>query len=633
MGCDEYHAGAVTGPLTVFISPSYINVTVGYPVSFTAFIEGRTDLSIWDFGDGALEINEPYTAHSWTAPGDYLVSLWAFSDSYPGGTNATVTIHVGTGLHYVAANSATSSPPFLSWATAATNIQDAINAATEVGTVVVLVTNGTYARITAYSPLTVRSVNGAQFTTIDGGRSNRCASLSSDASLSGFTLTNGASGYGAGASGGTLSNCVLSGNSAYNGGGAGGCTLINCSLTGNTANTNTASVNYGFGGGASDCTLQNCTLAGNAALEGGGAYHGTLTNCMLGGNLAYDGGGGANYCALNNCTLTQNSALRGGGAIGGTLNNCTLTGNSVTSEGGGAMVSTLNNCTLNGNSATNGGGAVGGTLNNCTLTGNSATNSGGGAYGCTLNNCTLIGNSASNSGGGVYYCTLNNCITYFNTAPVRANYTDNFLMNYCCTTPLPPFGGGNISNVPLFVDTNGWADLRLQSNSPCINAGNNSYLTNSYFTNYFDLDGSPRIKGGNVDMGAYEYQSPVSRISYAWLQQYGLPINASTDTADPDGDGLNNWQEWVSGTDPTNALSALRMMAPVRAATAPSGVTLTWQSVAGVNYFLERSTNLAAPVFVPLATNLFGQPGTTSYTDYSAIGPGPWFYRVGVSGQ
>jgi hypothetical protein len=53
--------------------------------------------------------------------------------------------------------------------------------------------------------------------------------------------------------------------------------------------------------------------------------------------------------------------------------------------------------------------------------------------------------------------------------------------------------------------------------------------------------------------------------------------------------------------------------------------------VAGVNYFLECSTNLSpAPLFTPLATGITGQPGTTSYTDTAATNAGPYFYRVGI---
>ena len=61
------------------------------------------------------------------------------------------------------------------------------------------------------------------------------------------------------------------------------------------------------------------------------------------------------------------------------------------------------------------------------------------------------------------------------------------------------------------------------------------------------------------------------------------------------------------------------------------GITITWQSMPGINYFLERSTNLCVkPAFSLLQTNIVGQPGTTSYTDTNAVGPGPFFYRVGV---
>jgi hypothetical protein len=66
----------------------------------------------------------------------------------------------------------------------------------------------------------------------------------------------------------------------------------------------------------------------------------------------------------------------------------------------------------------------------------------------------------------------------------------------------------------------------------------------------------------------------------------------------------------------------------------PSGtnVTVSWQSVAGVNYFVERSTNLsAAPPFEPLAAGIPGQSSSTSYTDTNSVGLAPLFYRVGVA--
>ena len=171
-------------------------------------------------------------------------------------------------------------------------------------------------------------------------------------------------------------------------------------------------------------------------------------------------------------------------------------------------------------------------------------------------------------------------------------------MNYCCTMP-DPGGFGNITNAPLFVDAAS-GNLHLQPNSPCINAG-----LNAYAAGLTDPEGNPRIAGGTVDIGAYEFQRPAWVIPIAWLQQYGLATDGSADALDPDGYGLNNWQEWRCDTNPTNALSVLRLLAPVCDGT---NVTVSWESVTGVSYFLERSMDLAAsPPFTLLATNLAGQ--------------------------
>jgi len=264
-----------------------------------------------------------------------------------------------------------------------------------------------------------------------------------------------------------------------------------------------------------------------------------------------------------------------------------------------------------------GGAASFSILQNCILTGNSVSGAGGGTAYSDLINCTMTGNSAGFA-GGAYSCYLRNCIAYYNSEP---NHFADYYVRYSCTTPMAD-GPGNITNAPLVVDQVA-GNLRLQSNSPCINSGLNAYGPSGP-----DRDGNPRILGGTVDIGAYEFQSPASVISYAWLQQYGLPADGSADYSDSDSDRMNNWQEWIAGTIPTDALSALRLLNPTGDA---SGVTVSWQSVSNRTYFLERATNLGTqPPFSLLTSNIIGQAGMTSYTDTNATGPGPFFYRVRV---
>ena len=152
-------------------------------------------------------------------------------------------------VRYVDVNSSGPTPPYTTWATAASAIQDAIDVAVSGDEIVV--TNGVYQtggravvgtmtnRVAADKPLTVRSLNGPSVTLIIGATAVRCVYLTHWTALVGFTLTNGNANAGGGvfceSASAMVSNCVLSENSARLGGGAYGGTLNDCALTGNVA--------------------------------------------------------------------------------------------------------------------------------------------------------------------------------------------------------------------------------------------------------------------------------------------------------------------------------------------------------------------------------------------------------------
>jgi hypothetical protein len=223
------------------------------------------------------------------------------------------------------------------------------------------------------------------------------------------------------------------------------------------------------------------------------------------------------------------------------------------------------------------------------------------------------------SGGVADSSTLKNCIAYYNTAPTNENY-DASTFTYSCAAPLPP-GLGNMTNEPGFVNLAG-GNLRLQTNSPCINAGDNASAAGTT-----DLDGRPRIVGGVVDIGAYQFQGAGMGEFIGWLQQFGQATDGSADYIDPDHDGLNNWQEWVANTNPTDALSSFR----IAAISFGPPVVVQFTSSLDRLYTLKACTNLAAPVWLdfPGQTGVPGSGGLQSLMDTNVLDLR--FYRVGVS--
>jgi hypothetical protein len=361
----------------------------------------------------------------------------------------------------------------------------------------------------------------------------------------------------------TVTNCTFNGNTANYGGGMyndnySSPVVTDCNFTGNVAG--------GYGGGMrnnnSSPRVINCTFSGNRALGnyGGGVWNSggslTVTNCTFIGNMARIGAGieSGSGCTLTvtNCAFNGNSAVRYGGGMhngtgtSSTVTGCTFSGNSAGNEGGGGMynsdISTVTNCTFCGNWTNYRGGGMfnknrSQTVTNCTFIGNSAGVDGGGMYNNyntsqTVTNCTFSGNEASGNGGGMYNYsfssqTVTNCILWGDEPDEIYNYNVSPTVTYSDVRggwgdPNDP-NNTNIDAAPRFVDANNpdpnLCNLRLQPDSPCIDAGDTTAVPGGIWA---DLGGNPRVSddtktpdtgisilGVTVDMGAYEFYCSV----------------------------------------------------------------------------------------------------------------------------
>ncbi len=175
------------------------------------------------------------------------------------------------------------------------------------------------------------------------------------------------------------------------------------------------------------------------------------------------------------------------------------------------------NCRIIGNVGNNGdyGTAIcaysgAATIRNCLILCNTNKSSSASAVNLynnsgVLENCTIVGNRVNGSSSRAAVITsgakpiIRNCIIHDNqnTGGVGNWSGTASCFTYCCTTPLPSEGNGNITPVePMFTD-----DACHIGPGICKDAG----VTQTWMDTATDLDGGVRIADDVVDLGCYEY--------------------------------------------------------------------------------------------------------------------------------
>ena len=323
IGCDEWQPAPAIGA-----GPSYQVGFPAYGITFNVIVAGLSPFNyFWSRNGVPIQDNGHYSN---SGAANLVVNHFGPDDAgfyqvVVSNAFGVVTSQVAqVVIHAVDAAGANPVPPYSTWATAATTIQDAIDIAAAGD--IVLVTNGIYAsggkvmagdltnRVALTKTVTVTSVNGYSATVIQGAwdpvstngpGAVRCAWLTDGALLSGFTLQNGA----------TRATGDLAPSGPLESGGGVWCV-------------------------SSNGVVANCVLSNNTAICGGGIANGTLNNSLVANNLIIDsgtgyGGAGAFNATLNNCTVMNNHILTfisylniGAGTYGGSTRNSIVTGNS-----------------------------------------------------------------------------------------------------------------------------------------------------------------------------------------------------------------------------------------------------------------------------------------------------------------
>ena len=169
------------------------------------------------------------------------------------------------------------------------------------------------------------------------------------------------------------------------------------------------------------------------------------------------------------------------------------------------------------------------------------------------------------------------------------------------------------------------------------NVPTNAATGHSYQVMLLNADGAPSptnqydFETRSATVAVNTTAPSTSICSDEWkIHFFGSTTNpAAADNADPDGDGIPNWMEFLAGTDPTNPQSKLQLATPaITARKGQSQVSINWLTAPGRAYALQWNSNLIGGTWNTLAT----VSGSGSVTNYPDLNPtvSTRYYRLFV---
>ena len=202
-------------------------------------------------------------------------------------------------------------------------------------------------------------------------------------------------------------------------------------------------------------------------------------------------------------------------------------------------------------------------------------------------------------------------------------------------------GGSSTSSVTMYDDgTHGdglAGDHVYGAKIPAMPAG----TTVSYYLTATNISGYSTISPEGAPSSTYSYTVLSSLDSVGdgipnWWRAYYFGGDGktagmtSTASADPDGDGRSNYEEYIAGTDPTGPDSYFHILSTTKSA---SGFTVSFLSSASRLYTLYYSTDLVSGTWTAVSsqTNIPGTGGVETLTDPAPVNLTKEFYRVGVT--